>query len=204
MSKNALKALLGTRAGKLIPVLIITAMMGTASASVFTMYYGGATATVQAADMQLIAGADNIGGSTYPTATVTVSSTKDYATIGISLFASATNTPQPATYFTDLLEVKNNAGTASHTISQVSISSISDPSSILGKITVYYCTSQTNDPANNNVGHYDITSTTGGDILSSGQTITAGTINYIEIVAYAKSTATAGQAITFNISFQWA
>jgi hypothetical protein len=201
--KRVLDSVFKIKLTKIIPLVVIAAMMATASASVFTQYYGSTTATVQAADIQLIAGADNLGGTVYPTASVSIATTKDFATIGISLFPSATNTPQAGTYFTDLLEIKNNAASASHTISQVSISNIVDSDSALGKITVYYCTSQTNDPANNNVGSFSITSTTGGNVLSSGQSIAHGVYHYIEIVAYAKSTASAAQAITFSLAIQW-
>jgi len=204
MKKSALAALLHSKVGKLIPILLITAMMTTASASVFTYYYGNTTATVRASDMQLIAGADNLGGSTYPTATVTVSSTNDFATMGISLFKSATNTPQPATYFTDLLEVKNNAGSASHTVKLVSISGITATRGAdFGSITVYYCASQTDNPAGSNLGSFAITSTTGGNVFSGTDTITAGTTHYIEIVAYAGTGATTGDTITFTVNIQW-
>jgi len=86
MRKGLLTALFHSKFGKLIPVLLIAGMMTTASATVFTYYYGATTATVQTADVQLVAGSDNVGGTVYPTATVTVAGTKDSATIGISFF----------------------------------------------------------------------------------------------------------------------
>lgn len=209
MEKSVLNALtracarkLNSKTGKVTVLLVLAVLMAAASASVFVKYYGNATATVRGNDVQLAAGADATGGAVYPAASVTIASTKDFATVGISMFASATNTPQPSTYFTDLVDVKN-VGASGHTISVISISSITDANSALGKITVYYCTTQTNDPASSNVGHYDITSTTGGNVFSGSQAIAASGTHYIEIVAYAASTAVAGNAITFVIGIQW-
>jgi len=192
---------LNSKTGKILGVLLLSMLMATASASVFVNYYGDATATVQTPDVQLAAGTDH-GGTGYPSASVVVAATYDYAAIGISLFASATNTPQPATYFTDLLNIDNPSATA-RTVNSVTISNIVDTNSILGSIVVYYCTSQTDDPANNNVGSYAITSTTGGEVLGSSQALGAGVTHYIEVVAYAASTATVGQSVTFDIAIQW-
>lgn len=208
MDRNAIVGLLraksgklNSRVGKITAVMVLAVLMAAASASVFAMYYGNATATVRAPDIQLIAGPDS-GGSAYPGATVSVASTKDFATIAISMFASAPNTPQPATYFTNLLQVKN-VGTSGHTINQITISGITDANSALGKIVVYYCTAQTDDPATNSVGHFDITSTAGGTLSGGSQTIAASGTGYIEIVAYAASGAVAGNAVTFAIGIQW-
>ena len=76
---------------------------------------------------------------------------------------------------------------------------------------VYYCTTQTEfnssgslvTPANC-VGSFSIVSTTGGSVAGTYPvSIAAGAVQYIEIVAYAKSTATTG-SVTFNIAIQWA
>ena len=204
MSK-ILSALLHMKLAKLIPILIIATLTTTASATVFARYYGSTTATVKTPDMQLVAGSDASGGSsTYPSANVTIASTKDYATVQISLFPSAANSPQPATYFTDLVEIKNNAASDGHTISQISISSISRTSANdFGKVSVYYCTAQTDDPATTHTGQYDITSITGGTVFSGTQAIAHGASNYIEIVGYAGPSAAAGDTITFTISITW-
>ncbi len=193
---------LNSKTGKILGVLLLSMLMATASASVFVNYYGDATATVRTPDVQLVAGSDS-GGSGYPSATVTVASTYDYAAIAIDMFPSVTNTPQPATYYTDLLQIDNPSATA-RTVNSVTISNIVDTNSVLGKIVVYYCTSQTDDPASSNVGSFEITSTTGGSVLGSSQALGAGATHYIEVVAYAISTATTGQAVTFDIAIQWA
>ncbi|UCE81059.1 MAG: hypothetical protein JSV94_01090 [Methanobacteriota archaeon] len=193
---------LNSKTGRILGVLILCMLMASASATVFVNYYGDATATVRTPDIQLVAGSDS-GGSGYPSATVTVASTFDSASIAIDMFPSVTSSPQPATYYTDLLQIDNPSATA-RTINSVTISGITDTNSVLGNITVYYCTSQTDDPASSNVGVFYITSTTGGSVLGSSQAIGAGATHYIEVVAYATSTATSGQSVTFDIAIQWA
>lgn len=193
------------RKGKLIAILALVLVMGTASAQVFTMYYGHSTATVRAADVTLVAGTDAslvVPPSKYPAATVEVSSTADYATVGISMFASESNLPQPATYFTDVLQIQNAAGAQTHTIKQILISNIDNTDSALGQITVYYCTS---DDLTGVVDHFDITDTTGGNLLAIAgeQTIVGGSMAYIAIVAYAADTANADDSVAFDIAIQW-
>lgn len=195
-------ARLNSKTGKILGVLLLSMLMATASASVFVTYYGNTTATVQSPDVQLVAGSDH-GGTGYPSASVTVASTLDYASIEISIFASEVNSPQPATYFTDLLQIYNPSA-VNHSVMSVLISDISDPDNVLGEIVVYYCISQTDDPANNNNGSFVIDSTTGGNVLSAPETLGAGDTHYIAVVAYASDTASVGDSVTFAIAIQWA
>ncbi len=207
--KRFLGGLLHSRWAKLLSIVLISGMVATASATVYVFYYGNGTATVQTSDMRLAPGTDASASCTaYPCATVTVSSTKDIATIGLSFFPATTDTPTPATYYTNITTIQNH-GAGSHTIQSVKVFNIVDSSSSLGSITVYYCTTQTEfNPAgtlvtpSNCPGSFSITSSTGGTVVSS-QTLAAGAKGYVEIVAYAKSTATAGSAVTFSIAFQW-
>jgi hypothetical protein len=202
---SALKVILNTRLAKILPVLLIAGLMATASASVFTQYYGSTTATVRTPDIQLASGPDSTGGSTYPSATVTVSSTSDFATVAISLFPSATNNPQPATYYTNLVQIKN-MGAGAHTISQISISGISSTrAGDFGNVTVYYETAQTDVPTTANAaGFLKVTGTTGGNVFSGSQSIAASGTHYLEIVGYAGATAVAGDTITFTLNIKWA
>lgn len=202
MSKK-INALLGLKAAKLIPIIVIAGLMATATASIFVQYYGTTTATVRTADILLYTGSDSTASPTvYPAATVTPSTTNDYTTISISLFKSATNSPQPATYFTNLTVIKDNAN--SHTISLVSISDISITGNPFGKISVYYRSSQNDDPsAIGLLGSRDITSTTGGNIYSGTDSLSAGDRRFIEIVAYAGTGASIGDTVTFKVNIQW-
>jgi len=205
--KKIVSALLHSRWGKLLPVLIIAGLTATASATVFVMYYGGATATVRSPDLALVAGPDASGSCTkYPCATVSIASTKDFATVGISFFPSATNSPQPASYFTNLLQV-NNGGTSSHTINSITISNIAGTTADLGSISVYYCSAQTDTPASSSsCDSFAITSSSGGSLSGHSvlpATLTHGASGYIETVAYAASTATSS-SVTFQIAISWA
>ena len=102
--KNAFSAHKSKKLRIVLPIVIATLIVGLASAAIFTIYSTNSTATIKTPDVQLIAGSDSTANPTvYPAATVTVASTHDYATVGFSLFPSASNTPQPATYYTDTL-----------------------------------------------------------------------------------------------------
>jgi hypothetical protein len=125
--------------------------------------------------------------------------------VAFSLFPSETNSPQPATYYTNLLQI-TNVGTATHTISSITISGITDASN-LGSITIYYYTTQTDTPQSGTpVGSVTLTSTSTGTInlISSPTTLTAGATNYIEIVGHAAQGAAPGSTISFTASIQWA
>lgn len=206
--KNIFRFLFHTKLGKLLPVLMVVALVASASAAVFVMYYGAATATVQTPDVSLVAGPDGSSScSVYPCATVSVTS-NSFATVGVSLFASATNNPQPATYYTNLLQIHNGAASASHTINSISISNIAQSGSDLGSISVYYCSTQTNAPAgSSSCASLTFTSTSGSGSLTGNsvlpQTLTAGSTSYIEIVGYAANSATSGDTITFQIAISW-
>lgn len=206
--KTKAKALYGSKLGKVLPVLLIAGLVATASASVFVLYYGSATATVRAYDVTLVAGPDaSVSCTSYPCSTVTLSSTNDFATIGLSFAKSASNSPQPATYYTNLLQV-HNAGSGSHTIQAVSISGIAQDGTDLGKISVYYCTTQTDTPATSaNCAKFDITSTTGGSLTGNAllpATLAASGDGFVEVVAFASTSATADETVTFTVQIQWA
>jgi hypothetical protein len=205
--RKRLRAIFTSRLGKLIPILVIAGLVAAASSTVFTLYYGSATATVKTPDVTLAAGPDaSASCAAYPCATVTIAPTNDFATIGLSFFPSVSNSPQPATYYTNLLQV-HNGGTTSHTINSVTVGGVADSLSSLGSITVYYCSVQTETPATSaSCDSFDITSTTGGSLSGHSvlpQILTAGSTAYIEIVAYAASTATAAHTTTFAVTISW-
>lgn len=191
-------------------VLFILAVAVAASATVYAYFYANTTGTVRTADLTLAAGGDSSSScSVYPCASVSISGTSDTATVTLSLFkADATFTPPPQTFYTNLVQVKD--ANNQHSILGVTITSISSTSSSdFGKVTVYYCTAQCTFDANGNVnggtsvGSFSITSTTGGSITGFPQIISASGTHYIEVVAYAGSSATAGDTITFKVAVQW-
>jgi hypothetical protein len=211
--RKRLETFFHSKTGKILPVLLIALLIGAASSTVYTYYIMSSTATVRTPDVRLVAGTDSTSCTTYPCATVSVSSTYDYATVGFTLFPSVTNSPQPATYYSNLTTIQNK-GTLAHSIDSIQISGITQSGSYLGSITVYYCSTHTEfnpngSPVTACVGSYAITSTTSGTVsgISSATpaSLTAGSANkgYIEVVAYAASGAAAGSTITFQISIQW-
>ena len=204
-SRKSFSQLFRSKRGKLISIIALTLMMITASASVFENYYVNSTGTVQNSALTLVAGSDaSVSCSTYPCATVTVASTNDYATLAFSFAKSATNTPQPATYYTNLTLV--HATASGHTLTSVMvIPTITATSGAdFGKITVYYCSSQTDDPATNCANSLAITSTgSTGTVFSGADALSSGDNRYIEVVAYAGTGATTGDQVSFNIQIQW-
>lgn len=196
-------ALFKHKRAKLILALIALAItLGTATAAVFTMFYTNTTATVKTADVRLVAGPDS-GGSTFPGATVTVASTNDSANIAFSLFPSATNTPQPATYYTNLLQI-TNTGTTNHTINSITISGITGATN-LGNITIYLYATQTDAPQSGTpIGTVALTSSsTGTYTIGTNQGIAASATLYMEVVGYASATASTGSTVGFQTAISW-
>jgi hypothetical protein len=213
--RGAVSRLFHSKAGKLLPILLIALLIGSASSTVYVYYIGNATGTVKTSDMQLRAGTDSGSCTTsWPCATVTPVSTNDYETIAFSLFPSVASAVQPATYYSNLTTIQNH-GTVAHSLKAVDLYNFGGTPglSALGKIVVYYCTTQTEfnpdgtlvTPADC-LGSATIISTTSGVQVVSGafpSSLAAGTKGYIELYAYALNTATAGNTITFTLSFQW-
>lgn len=188
---------------KCLPLLLIASAMviGTASAS-FIIHSENNTAP-KTRDICLIAGPDSTSNpTTYPAATVTIAPTNDSATITLSLFPSAAYTPQPATYYTNLLEV-TNTGATNYTINSITISGITGTSN-LGSLSIYYYAIQTDDPQNGSpIGSATLSSTSAGTIsVVHSYTIAANTTNYVEIVGYADKNAAVGSTIGFTLEVQ--
>jgi len=188
-------------------------MVGLASASVYVYYYVSPTSTIRASDLTLAAGTDASGSCTsYPCATVAISGTSDTATVTMSMFkADSTFTPPPASYYSNLIQVKDASN--AHSIKSVQIFAISRTSaSDFGSITVYYCTTQTDfNPdgtlvtPGNCVGSFSVISLTGGSVSGSFPVaISAGSTHYIEMVAYGGSSGSVADTVQFKIAVQWA
>ncbi len=196
----------------LLAASVLIGMVGVASASVYVFFYAGVTATVRTSDVTLAAGTDaSVSCTVYPCATVAISATSDTATVSLSMFrADSTYSPAPATYYTNLVQVRD--ATNAHSILAVTIFGISRTSdSDFGRIRVYYCTTQTDfNPdgtlvtPSNCVGSFSVTSLTGGAITGTFPVgISPGNPHYIEVVAYAGSSATVTDTVQFKVAIQW-
>lgn len=194
-SRRALSPPSGQSFAKLLLFLLLSgALLGAVSPA----------SSTSAPGLTLVAGSDRQCGyqPVYPCATVSIGNSGTSATLGISFSASDVSNPQPATYYTDLLEV-HNQGTEYRITDSISISGITG-AQYLGSIMVYYCTAQTNDPANSvSCAKFDIVTSTGGyltgnDVLPGS--IGPGGIGYLEFVAYASATASSGDTVTFSVT----
>ena len=207
--KTTFRHLFRSRVGKVVAVLFILGLTATAMANVYVFYYSNGTATVQTPDVRLVKGADlQSSCSAYPCASGSVTSTYDVMTATLSFFPASTGaSPPPATYYSNFAKI-TNAGTGSHTIETIQVTSVGGTSADLGSITVYYCTSQTEfsasgSPVSACTGSFAITTTSGGTVFSGTQSIASGATQYIEIAAYAASGASASTSVTFQIAVQW-
>ncbi|MDG7007219.1 MAG: hypothetical protein JRN06_03110 [Nitrososphaerota archaeon] len=197
------------RYGKVLVVAFLLALVATATATVYVFYYTAGTATVQAADVKFVAGPDVSGScSAYPCASGSVDSTGDVLTATISFFPANTGaSPIPATYYSNFAQL-HNSGSGAHSIKSVEVINVGGTTADLGGIVVYYCTSQTEfsasgSPVSACVGSFTISSGSGGSLTGTyPQTIAASATQYIEIAAYAASSATTG-SVTFQIAVQW-
>ena len=180
-----------------IPLLILL-LLGTV---VTIVEISNATA---ATDLSLVAGTDNncVTPPVYPCASVTVSGTGTQATVGIVFFASNVLSPQPATYYTDLLRI-HDSGSVYYVIDTVDVSNITG-AAYLGRITVYYCGAQTDDPADSaSCANFNMTSSSGGRILRADVlpgSIAPGGNGFIEAAAFASPTAAPSDEVTFSLT----
>lgn len=199
-----------------LKVLLVVLILGSASgaaALTYSYYYANSTATVRTPDVTLAAGTDASGScSAYPCSTVNVPATGDTATVSLSFFPANTGaSPVPASYYSNLVQIKNS-GSGAHTITGISVFSFGGTLSAVGQVTVYYCTTQTEFSVSGSLSgcqgsySFDSSVTTGtvGTAFTGSQSIGAGATQYIEIKAYASSTATAGQSVTFEVAVEWA
>ena len=200
------------RWGKVLLAMFVIALVATAGATVYVFFYTSGTATARTPDVQIVAGPDVAGScSAYPCASGSVSSTHDVLTATLSFFPTVGGSPNPATYNSNFAQVTNTAASAAHSIMSVQILNIAGTTADLGSITIYYCTTQTEFTAagalatpSNCVGSFAITSTTGGSVSGSFPvSIAHGVTQYIEIVAYAASGASASTSVTFQVAVQW-
>lgn len=200
-----------SRRGKVVLAIFLASVVVAASAAAYAYIYADPNMAVRSPDVTLAPGTDSSTTCTvYPCAAVTVPSTTDTATVTLSMFkADAAFVPPPSTYYTNLVQVKDSAN--SHSILTVSVATVSSTTpGDFGSVTVYYCAPQCTFDSSGAVasgtalGSYTFTSATGGTVFSGAQPIASGGTQYVELVAYAGSGATAGDTISFEVAVQWA
>jgi len=201
-----------SKTGKVLPIILIALLIGAASSTVYVYYTASGTATVKAPDMVLRAGTDSGSCTTsWPCASVTVATSNDFETIAISMFPSVANTPQPATYYSNLTTIQNH-GAVSHSIKSILVK-VASGTANLGSLTLYYCTTQTEfnpdgtlvTPANC-IGSYTMTSASGAGwnaVSGSFGSLASNAKGYFEMYGYALNTASVGATVTFQLGISW-
>ena len=205
--KDGLKALYGSKAGKILPVLIIAGLVASASASIFVNYYATGTATARTNDVKLALGPDDYGsscGTITPCVHSTISPSGDSATMSVNLGLDNSSSPQPQTYFTEALVI-NNTGTVGRNVTTI-ITSATETGLFFGSMTVYYCTTNPAhaDPATVGgcTGH-TFTANIGSPvtIVSGASLASNGGAGFIALVGWANA---ATSTLTFHLQFMWA
>lgn len=213
--------LFNSKLRKVLSVLLISALIATASAAVYTFYYGTATASVQAPDLQFFPGSDSTTScNSYPCLTATPSGAHGQfntsIAISFSMFpGAAVSSLTPATYYTNAT-ILNNTKTAtnSHNITKISLLNLAGQSN-LGEISVYFCATPTgfnldgtlavpgNCPYSSTITSSTVTTSTG--VLFNGTfpyTLAPDKGLYVEVTAYSAESISSG-SVNFTIAVQW-
>jgi hypothetical protein len=188
----------------LIVLIILLSVIITFSAGVFFVGNAQNVDSVYASDVRLTAGPDCLcNPANFPCANVSIAPTYDYATITLSLFPSANNNPQPLTYCTNLLQIRN-FGDANCTIKGITVSNIKGASN-LGCLTVFLFSNQTDSPTTcKPLGSISLTNSSSGSIsLCDKYVLEASQVNYIEIVGCAAAGCACGSTVGFTVNLQY-
>jgi hypothetical protein len=121
------------------------------------------------------------------------------AHVSLSLGIESAGHAQAATYYTDLLELRNSGG-SSLPVTSVKVTGVTSSSaSDFGQISVYYCSSDTDTPGADCQGSITISANSGGALYGGTDFVPAGGVRYIEFVGFAGPSAHAGDTISFTL-----
>lgn len=166
--------------------------------------YGSGFSSSRSDGLSLVAGSDTTNScSSFPCAEAQVSSANDFASLSLSIFPSSVKkAQQPETYYTDLLDLKNN-GNIARTVNAISISSVNDSSSILGSLSIFFCPVQNNTPSKLICAYFTLNRTSlSGSLLGNGffpVVIRPGATWYIEAVGFANASSKIHKQISVHI-----
>ncbi|MGD6933579.1 MAG: hypothetical protein ACQCN5_05175 [Candidatus Bathyarchaeia archaeon] len=185
----------------LIMLVLSVTLIGAVSASRFN--YNSIQKTCPDPKVHFVAGSDSqLHPNNYPAATVHIAPSYTSACVKFSLFPSESNTLQPATYYTDLLRLKNYGAACS--VKSITISDINGASN-LGNLTIYFYAAQTDTPQTGNpiaAASLNNSSTGTINLLSTPYTLATFAVNYLEVVGYAASTAPSDSTVSFTLTIQ--
>ena len=184
----------GRRAGAAIGVGLLLLSLGTAQ--VIKASIPGAETR---SGIVLVPGIDSSKVCTaFPCGQVLVQGSGE-ARVAMSLGIEAVEDHQAETYYTDLLQVSNPSN-ATVTVLSVAVSGISyTRTGDLGKISVFYCQVQSNDPGGRCPSSFTISNGTGGEVFQGSDVLASGSSAYIEFSGFAGPAAQAGDSVSFRI-----
>lgn len=188
----------------LIVLIILLSVIITASAGGFIVGNQQNVGSAYASDVRLTAGSDCFSSpANFPCANVSITATCDCATVTLNLFPSAHNNPQPLTYYTNLLQIRN-LGNANCTIKGITLSNIKGASN-LGCLTVFLFSNQTDSPTTSKpLGSISLTNSSSGTILLCDKyMLEASQVNYIEVVGCAAAGCACGSTVGFTVNQQY-
>ena len=188
----------------LIVLIILLSVIVTVSTGGFIVGNAQNAGSVYASDIRLTAGTDCFSSqANFPCANVSIAPTFDCATVTLSMFPSAKNNPQPLTYYTNLLQIRN-LGDTNCMIKGLTVSNIKGASN-LGCLTVFLFSNQTDSPTTcKPLGSISLTNSSSGNILLCDNCmLEASQVNYVEVVGYAAAGCACGSTVGFTVNLQY-
>lgn len=184
-------------------IMWIALMVSSASAAKFPLSFSS-TDNLSIGNLSIMPGNDTTTTSVclaYPCASLE-SRSKNYVEISLSLFSSQIESPQPQTFYTDLVRIVNS-GNTSQKVDSIFVQVTSGTSS-LGALTVFYCSMPSKDPYDDT----DCALVTLNETVSSGYlvgknvfpaSLTEGGVGYIGAAGFAEASAMVSDQISFQI-----
>lgn len=178
-------------------LLILTLLICTIITGSLAFTLGNTEIEEKTAQIQLINGSD-CTNNPYITATI---EDPNRAQLEFTLFPSEQNTPQPATYYTDLLQIINQQ-TKPYNLS-ITITEVTGVEN-LGRLDIFLLKEQTANPFTSNSSPViSLTSNSIGTISAKEPvTIESNSIIYVEIVGYAAADANVGSTIKYTLNIK--
>lgn len=181
----------------------IALMVSSASAAKFPLSFAS-TDNLATGNLSIVPGNDTSSSCSSSPCASLESRSKDDVEISLSLFRSQIESPQPQTYYTDLVRIENPSNLSQQVDSifvQVNAGVLS-----LGSLTVFYCTLSSKDPYDDaNCAMFTMNdSVNSGYLVGRGifpESLGPGSAGYIGAAGFANADAKVSDQISFLIRF---
>lgn len=186
-------------------IMWIALMLSSASAAKFPLSFSSSMDNnpSSSSNLSILPGNDTATSLclAYPCATFETRS-KNYFEVSLSLFRSQIESPQPQTYYTDLVRIENR-GNTSQQVNSIFVQLTSGASS-LGALTIFYCSLPSKDPyIDSNCASFTVNSTVNSGYLFGNSTfptiLSPGGVGYIGAAGFANVNAKVTDPISFQI-----